>query len=355
MTTVHAVLPDGIDDPTRPTGGNVYDRHICRGLVSLGWSVHEHAVPGFWDRPDATSFAALTGVVERIPDDAVVLLDGLIASTAPEVLVPEARRLRLVVLVHVPLGHRLADGGTGDARARERAVLSAAAGVVTTSAWTRRRLLELYPLPADRMHVAPPGVDAAGAATGTADGGALLCVAAVSYAKGHDVLADALASLRGLPWDCVCVGRLDRDPAFVESLRRRLLDDGISERVHLPGPRTGAALDRSYAAADLMVLASRSETYGMVVAEALARGVPVLATEVGGVTEALGHGAGRVRPGLLVAPDDPAALATALRAWLGDADLRGRLRQVARERRASLPGWPVTASAIAAVLAGASR
>ena len=235
MTTVHAVLPDGIDDPTRPTGGNVYDRHMCRGLVSLGWSVHEHAVPGFWDRPDATSFAALTGVVERIPDDAVVLLDGLIASTAPEVLVPEARRLRLVVLVHMPLGHRLADGGTGDARTRERAVLSAAAGVVTTSAWTRRRLLELYPLPAERMHVAPPGVDAAGAATGTADGGALLCVAAVSYAKGHDVLADALASLRDLPWDCVCVGRLDRDPAFVESLRRRLLDDGDQRARPPPG------------------------------------------------------------------------------------------------------------------------
>ena len=106
--------------------------------------------------------------------------------------------------------------------------------------------------------------------------------------------------------------------------------------MHFPGPRTGAELDRSYAAADLLVLASRAETYGMVVTEALARGLPVVATEVGGVTEALGHGAGRLRPGLLVAPDDPAALATALRAWLGDAELRRRLRRAARERRESL-------------------
>ncbi|MGH2895884.1 MAG: glycosyltransferase family 1 protein, partial [Solirubrobacteraceae bacterium] len=96
MTTVHVVVPDGIEDPARPSGGNVYDRHLCRGLATLGWSVHEHAVPGCWPRPDAGSLAALAAVVERIPDGAVVLLDGLVASTAPEVLVPQARRLRLV-------------------------------------------------------------------------------------------------------------------------------------------------------------------------------------------------------------------------------------------------------------------
>ena len=126
-----------------------------------------------------------------------MLLDGLVASTAPEVLVPQASRLRLVVLVHMPLGHRPADDEADDARTRERAVLSAAAAVVTTSAWTRRRLLELYALPADRVHVAEPGVDAADLATGTAAGGALLCVAAVTSDKGHDVLLDALATIDG--------------------------------------------------------------------------------------------------------------------------------------------------------------
>ncbi len=122
-----------------------------------------------------------------------------------------------------------------------------------------------------------------------------------------------------------------------------------------PGPRTGADLDRSYAAADLLVLASRAETYGMVVTEALARGLPVVAAEVGGVPEALGHGANGTRPGLLVPPGDPAALGAALRSWLGDADLRSRLRRAARERRESLAGWPVTSSVLAGVLAGASR
>jgi glycosyltransferase involved in cell wall biosynthesis len=341
VTEVHFVVPDAIDDPARPSGGNTYDRHVRGGLTSLGWAVHEHAVPGFWQQPDAASFAALGAVVQRIPAGAVVLLDGLIASTAPEVLVPQEDRLRLVVLVHMPLGH-----------GAEHAVLSAAAAVVTTSAWSRRRLLEMYALPPDCVHVAEPGVATAALASGTATGASLLCVAAVTREKGHDVLLDALATVTDLSWDCVCVGSLDRDPAFADAIRRRSL---AGERVCFTGPRTGAELDHAYAAADLVVLASRAETYGMVVVEALARGLPVVASDVGGVAEALGHAAGGMRPGLLVPPDDPPALADALRSWLTDAQLRERLREAARERRESLPGWSTTASAVASVLEAVSR
>jgi glycosyltransferase involved in cell wall biosynthesis len=281
-----------------------------------------------------------------------VLLDGLVASTAPDVLVPQARRLRLVVLVHMPLGHRSAGDGTGTTRVRERAVLSAAAAVVTTSAWSRIRLLELYLLPADRVHVAEPAVDPADLATGTASGGALLCVAAVTFDKGHDVLLDALATITDLSWHCVCVGSLDRDPAFVETLLRRSRNAGLGDRVSFPGARAGADLDGSYAAADLLVLPSRAETYGMVISEALARGLPVIAADVGGVAEAVGRAADGTRPGLLVPPEDPAALAAALRGWLGDAGLRRRLRRAAFERRTSLSSWTTTASVIAAVLSG---
>jgi glycosyltransferase involved in cell wall biosynthesis len=355
VTAVHVVVPEGIDDPARPSGGNTYDRHLCRGLSSMGWSVHEHGVPGSWPRPGPASFAALAGIVEQIPDDALVLLDGLVASTAPDVLVPHSGRLRLVVLVHMPLGHRPADDSADDARMREGAVLSAVAAVVATSAWTRRRLLELYSLPAERVRVAEPAVEAAELAPGTAAGGALLCVAAVTSDKGHDVLLDALAATIDLSWQCVCVGSLERDPAFVERLRRRSVDSGLGDRVCFPGPRTGADLDRSYAAADLIVLASRAETYGMVVIEALARGLPVIATEVGGLPEALGHGADGVRPGLLVGADDPVAFGAALRAWLGDTERRARLRRAARERRGSLPRWSATTSVVADVLTGVSR
>jgi glycosyltransferase involved in cell wall biosynthesis len=355
VSEVHVVLPEGIDDPVRPSGGNLYDRRVCRELSALGWGVHEHPVAGAWPRTDAAGHAALARAVGRIPDGAVVLLDGLIASAAPEALVAQAGRLAQVVLVHMPLGHRPPGDHAGAVRAREREVLAAAAAVVTTSAWARRRLDELYALAADRVHVAEPGVDAAGVAPGTAAGDALLCVAAVTPDKGHDVLLDALATTTELSWRCACVGSLDRDRAFAGGVQRATREHGLGDRVRFAGPRTGPDLDRAYAGADLLVLASRAETYGMVVTEALARGVPVLASEVGGVTEALGHAEDGTRPGLLVAPGDSAALGAALRTWLGDAGLRARLRRAARERRASLRAWPATASVLAGILQGAAR
>ena len=355
MTAVHAVLPDGIDDPTRPSGGNVYDRRVCQGLAGLGWSVHEHAVAGEWPHADPASLSALGAVIAAIPNGAVALLDGLLACTAPDVLLPHARRVREVALVHMPLGHRPPTGETDAVRTRERAVLTAATAIVTTSAWTQKRLSELYDLPAGRIHVASPGVDPAELVLGTERGGTLLCVAAVTPGKGHDVLIEALGDIAELPWRCLCVGSLDRDLAFAGAVRARARQVGLGERISFPGPRTGEALRRSYAAADLVVLPSRAETYGMVITEALARGLPVIASEVGGTPEALGHGAPGVRPGFLVAPGDPAALAAALRSWLSDEPLRARLRQAARRRRAALEPWPATVSAVAGVLTEVAR
>jgi glycosyltransferase involved in cell wall biosynthesis len=168
-------------------------------------------------------------------------------------------------------------------------------------------------------------------------------------------LVSALATLTERSWHCECVGSLDRDPGFADDVRARGRDTGLGERIFFPGARTGAALHRSYAAADLVVLPSRAETYGMVIAEALARGLPVIAADVGGTPEALGHGTGAQRPGMLVAPESPTALAAALRAWLSDAPLRDRLRRAARERRDTLERWPATTSVVADVLTGTGR
>jgi glycosyltransferase involved in cell wall biosynthesis len=352
VNVVQFIVPADIGDPARPSGGNAYDRRIARGLAAAGWRVHVHEVPGPWPKPDAQSLDALEAAVGGIPDGALALVDGLVASAAPEVLTPEAGRLRLVVLLHMPLGHGTTEGGV---RERERAVLSAAASVITTSGWARRAVLELYSLPGERVHVAEPGVDPAELAPGTETAGALLSVAAVIPGKGHDVLLDALAPLTDLRWQCHCVGSLDRDPDFVEQLRSRVLVGGMEGRVRFSGPQGEPDLSVSYATADVLVLPTRAETYGMVVAEALARGLPVVAAEVGGVPEALGHGAGGARPGLLVAPGDPGALRGAIRNWLEDAGLRRRLRAAARERRASLADWSATTSAVDEALHGAAR
>ncbi len=298
--TIHLVLPVGVDDPARPSGGNVYDRRISDGLGAV-----EHSSTA------------------TVPDGSLTLVDGLLTTPS---LVTEARRLRLVVLVHLPLG---------PAAPWEREVLGAAAGVVATSHWTRTWLLERYGLAPERVLVAEPGVDPAPVAPGTPGGSALLCVGAVTPLKGYDVLVTALGLLGDLAWTCRGVGSLDVEPAFAA---------GLGGAVRLTGPLTGPELDATYAEADLLVLASRAETYGMVVTEALARGLPVVATDVGGVREALDGG------GVLVPPEDPAALAGALRAWLTDDEHRTDLRGSALRRRETLTGWDRTTELVAAAL-----
>lgn len=312
MTTVHFVVPDGLDDPLRPSGGNAYDRHVIDGLAELGWTVHPRRLDE----------------LDRIPDGALVLVDGLLTSA---VTGDQAERLRLVVLLHMPLD-----------TPHERALLAAASAVVTTSRWTRRWLVDSYAMPADRIHVAEPGAEIGDLVAGTPSGGALLCVGAVTPTKGHDVLVDALAEIRDLAWSCVCVGSLEIAPGFAADLRR------LGDDVVFTGPLAGPELDAAYAGADVLVSASRAETYGMVVTEALARGLPVIATDVGGVPEALGHAGA----GVLVPPDDVAALASAIRSWLTEADRRARLRAAARARRETLPDWRHTSDRLASALAG---
>lgn len=343
--TVHVIVPDAIDDPTRPSGGNRYDRRVCSGLAAAGWHVREHAVPDAWPRLGTAGARAAARVVADLPGGTLVLVDGLIASAGAQVFVPAAARLTLVVLVHLPLGD---DPSAG---AAEAAVLTAAHAVIATSGWTRNRMLTDYPLAADAVHVAEPGVDAAPRAIGSADGTRLLCVAAVAPHKGHDVLLAALTALADLRWRCACVGPLDRDREFVARLRRAVDTAGLADRLRLQGPLTGAVLDQAYRSADVLVHPAHGETYGMVVTEALARGVPVIAAAAGGLPGALGHAPGGARPGILVPAGDACALTVALRDWLTDADLRSRLRHAALARRRTLPSWCATTEQVAQVLA----
>lgn len=331
MTTgLWVVLPGGIDDPAAPSGGNSYDRAVCDRLAH-SWDVHEIAVGGTWPRPAPASAAAVASALAGVPDGAPVLLDGLVACGIPAVLEAEAARLRLIVLVHLPLGDEGPDAA--DLVALERRALHAAAAVVATSAGAARRLTELHDLPT--VEVAPPGVDLAPVGVFDEAGRRLLCVAAISHRKGQDILVAALDKLDDLDWSCTCVGAGTPLP---------------SSRARFAGPRVGAELDATYAAADLLVLPSRAETYGMVVTEALARGIPVIGTQVNGVPEALGAAPGGTVPGVLVPPGDPDALAGALRGWLTDGDLRARWRAAAVARRATLRDWDHTTRLLDEVL-----
>jgi glycosyltransferase involved in cell wall biosynthesis len=344
---LHVVVPRGIEDPARPSGGNTYDRRLCAALRDLGWQVDVVEVEGGWPWSADLGSPGLERALRRLPDGARVLVDGLLASRLPHVMVPESRRLRVVPLVHLPVG-------VDDVLARlpERQVLGAATSVVTTSSWCRDWLVAEYGLEPGDVHVAHPGVDPAQLSPGSPGGTSLVTVGTVSPVKGQDQLLAALAQVRDLPWRCACVGSDSVDLDFADLLLKTSAEMGLEDRFVLTGALTGGALEAAYAGADLLVLPSRHETYGMVVAEALAHGLPVVAADVGGVREALGTTPSGDRPGLLVPPGDPAALAAALRRWLTDAGLREDLRAAARERRGRLEGWPVTADRVGGVMAG---
>ncbi|MFJ2646217.1 glycosyltransferase family 4 protein [Streptomyces sp. NPDC087420] len=404
-------MPGGVDDPAAPSGGNRYDRRVCGELPRAGWPVHEHAVPGTWPDPAPEARAELARILAESADGSVVLLDGLVACAAPDVVVPEAARLRLAVLVHLPLADEtgLTPERAAELDAAERRTLHAVSAVIATSTWAANRLITHHDLPRTRVHVAPPGTDRAPLSRGTdrsgpagttpgadahhspprapgtdagtdpgtdagtdpgTDAGTalitapgtdrspapapraplLLCVATVSPRKGQLRLVEALAEVAQLDWRCVLAGGLGQDPGYVAQVRERIHAAGLGARIRLAGPRVGPALAATYAQADLLVLASHAETYGMAVTEALARGIPVLATAVGGVPEALGQAPDGTLPGVLVPPDDPAALTAALRAWLAEPGERRRSREAAYQRRTTLAGWDTTARSLAEVL-----
>jgi glycosyltransferase involved in cell wall biosynthesis len=344
---VHFVVPATVADASRPSGGNEYDRRLHTGLRGLGLRVHEHLVAGSWPAAQAAELADLTATLGALPDRATVLVDGLVASAAPVIVAEAARRLHVVVLVHLPLGV-----DDPDRRAGEATMLRAVGAVVATSAWTRSWLIDEYAVPADRITVSLPGADPSDLATGTRNGGTFLCVGAVTPVKGQDLLVEALGALAELSWFCTCVGSLEIDPDFVAGLRTRLSRIGLADRVAFTGVLTGTALDAAYRAADLLVLPSRIESYGMVVTEALARGLPVVGFRTGGVPETLGRATDGGVPGVLVPAGDAATLAVALTTWLSDAGLRSRTREAARGRRESLPSWSETAARVAAALSG---
>ena len=351
---VHVVAPEGFDNPGQPTGGNIYDRRVCAGLAEAGWEVLAATVAGAWPVPGSGARADLARIVSAIPDGETVLIDGLIASPTAAQLLPHAGRIRMTVLLHMPLATALDARPDASALRSERVVLRAATGVVVTSEWTRQQVLTRYEIAACRVQVARPGVDRV-AAPARPVRGQLICVGSLGRHKGQDLLVEALAELGHLDWHCVLAGPLDRDPDFVNQLQTRITDLGYGNRIRLAGVLTGAALSHAYTTADLLIAPSRSETYGMAVTEALAHGVPVIAAAVGGLPEALGFSADGTRPGQLIPAGDAAALAVAIGDWLGDERLRHGLRAAAANRRSKLRGWEQTTQEIANALTAHGR
>ena len=332
-------------DPAQLTGGYVYARRLTEALPAAGWLAHAVRLPGGFPFPTVDDLAATRDILSQLPPEAVVLADGLAFGAMPGDLLDDFN-LNFVALVHHPLAD---ESGLDGARAQhfkqsERAALSRARAVAVPSPHTAETLIRDYGVPRDSMYIAPPGTDRARRATPHAIP-RLLTVATLTYRKGHDVLVEALARVADLPWTSQFIGSPDRDPEVTRNIKALIERHGLQSRVLIAGEMENDALDAAYAGADVFVLASRHEGYGMVFAEALAHGVPIVACAAGAVTETVPTNAG-----VLVPPDDPAALAEALRRVLTDSSYRQKLSDAAWHHGQQLPTWNDTAAQVAEAL-----
>jgi glycosyltransferase involved in cell wall biosynthesis len=331
------VVPGSID--TR-TGGYGYDRRIVGGLREAGWRVALHEIDASFPFPTPAARENADKLLARLPDEATVVVDGLaFGALAPEAE-RHAARLRFVALVHHPLAEEtgLDRAVAASLEASERRALAVARLVVVTSPATARGLAR-YGVAASRVAVVVPGTDRAQPSSGSGSSTThFVCVATLTPRKGHEVLLRALAALSHHRWHLTLVGGLDRDPPTLGRIRALVEEQGLAERVRFAGEAGGAALEAHYLAADVFVLATWHEGYGLVVAEALAHGLPVVSTRTGGIPD-LVEPEGLAAAGLLVAPGDEMALGGALARIMEDSALRNRLRSGALEARTRLPSW----------------
>ncbi|MDX2222027.1 MAG: glycosyltransferase family 4 protein [Rhodospirillaceae bacterium] len=328
------------------TGGYGYARRLIAALPEAGWRAHHVALPASFPDPSADDLAATRNALARVPPDVPVLVDGLAFGAFPEDLF-EALPLTWVALVHHPLAREtgLADHVAARLHVSEQLALARARTVIATSAHTADVLRVDYGVAADRLTVAPPGTDPAPRARAANPVPHLLTVATLTPRKGHADLARALAEIADLPWRCSWVGSADRDPPTATSVRALIEAHGLRDRIALRGELNGPALDAVYADADVFVLPSKYEGYGMAFAEALARGLPVVGCAAGAVPATVPTDAG-----LLVPPGDSRALGAALRRVVTDRALRAAMSAAAWAHGRRLPTWADTAATVARAL-----
>jgi glycosyltransferase involved in cell wall biosynthesis len=322
------------------TGGYGYDRRVIGALGDLGWDVK--LVPlgeGFPARPD---LAHADSVLAAVPDDSILMVDGLAFGVLDRVAETLGQRVRLFALVHHPLALEtgLSEQAKAELTTRERAALARTRGVVVTSAATARELVANFGVASADIVTALPGTDPVPRATGSSDVPCILSVGSLTRRKGHDVLIAALATLRDLSWTCRIVGSRDLDADVADALEQLIQTLQLHDRVTLVGEVEDVQAE--FAGADIFALASRYEGYGMVFAEALAHGLPIVGCAAGAVPEVVPAAAG-----ILVAPDSPEEFAAELRRLLDEPQTRKAMADGAADAGAALPSWRDTAATIA--------
>lgn len=334
-------------DLSLPTGGYAYDRALMAHLPGEGIEVVHLPLPAGFPRPSARECADTEHAFQNAPAADAAIVDGLAYGVLGSGTIA-AIRAPIIALVHHPLAYEtgLGEDIAASFRQSEQAALDLAHAVLVTSRETARILETDFGVADSRITIAEPGTARAARARGSGGGPVqLLAVGSLVPRKGYDVLIAALERLRDLDWRLTIAGADDRDPATAAAIREAVTRAGFGERVSVPGALRDGALEAAFASADVFVMASHYEGYGMALAEALARGLPVVTTDSGAAAAALSPEAG-----LRVPTGEAALLSDALRRVIADAGLRARLAEGAWRLAATLPGWGETARIVAALI-----
>lgn len=339
MAELYFAIPGDINTLT---GGYAYDRQLGAELQLLGHKIKHLPLSNQFPLPDAQALADAEARFAALPDQSIVIADGLAYGVMDTIAERHSARLHIIALCHHPL---MLEAGLSAPQTQqlfysEQRALNAAKEVIVTSAMTGKTLVEQFSIPAAKITVALPGTDRQSFAPCIGNPPVLLTLATLTRRKAHDVLIDALAQIKHLQWTARFVGGLEFDPQWVALLKNKVLAHGLEQRILFIGTVADSASE--YISADIFVLPSLFEGYGMAFAEALAFGLPIVAARAGAVPDVVPATAG-----ILVAPNNPTALADALQHLLTDVGLRQQLQAGAQAAAKTLPSWVDTAAAVA--------
>ena len=330
-------------DLNAPTGGYAYDRRIIAGLKSLDWEIELIGLGEGYPFPNPTQVEEAKAQLQRLTPGVPMVIDGLTLGALPEVAACVAKHHPLIALIHHPLAFEfgLSEEEAALLQQSETEALRHASQVIAISPTTARDLHRHYGVPIDRIDVVLPGTDRSmhqreqsQIANGIRDAVHLLSVGSIIPRKGFPDLLAALAPLADLPWTLSIAGDTTRNTGAFEQLIGDITRFGFEGRVQVLGAVSDSELISLYTQADVFVLASLFEGYGMVYAEAMAYGLPIIATRGGAIPDTVPSEAG-----LLVRPGDVPALTLALKKVIEDAPYRAHLSSGAFRAAAQQPTW----------------